>query len=214
MSFVFAKKRFAFLCVLFHIRALSDSPTDCRRSPCPTGGLAAGPRPPAAKRVASARSRACPSPGKTRRQAGGLLAPGRTAKKIKTKLSLSLSRAVLTGGWVERGGVVVAHVAGRPSQRQIFAPLLGRPAQPVTVVTGLLFLLLLPGYFSGLGPVDGAQTAEREKQKCVSLGGEGRGGGVEGVCTLRQIACRPFAYFANFLLLFLSQKKGRRKQIF
>jgi hypothetical protein len=44
----------------------------------------------------------------------------------------------------------------------------------VTVVTGLF--LLLPGYFSGLGPVDGAETAEREKQNCVSFGWEGRGG--------------------------------------
>ena len=174
--FCLAKKfllLFSFSC---WIRALSDSPTDCRRSPCPTGGLAAGPRPPAAKRVASARSRACPSPGKTRRQAGALLAPGRTAKKSKQS-SLSLSNAVLTGGWVERGGVVVAHVAGRPSQRQIVV----RPAQPVTVVTGLLLLLFLfAGNFSCLGPVDGAQTAEeREKEKkiCVSLTGSKKGGG-------------------------------------
>jgi hypothetical protein len=36
----------------------------------------------------------------------------------------------------------------------------------VTVVTGLLLLFLLsPGDFSCLGPVDGAQTAERRREK-------------------------------------------------
>jgi hypothetical protein len=35
----------------------------------------------------------------------------------------------------------------------------------VTVVTGLLLFLLSPGDFSCLGPVDGAQTAERREKK-------------------------------------------------
>ena len=184
------------------MRALSDLQTDCRRSPCPTGGLAAGPRQPAAKRVVSARSRACPSPGKTRRQAGQTGPVGQAARKIKTKLSLSL----LTGGWVERGGVVVAHVAGRPSQREIpAASLLVRPAQPVTVVTGL-FLLLLPGYFSCLGPVDGAETAEKRKKNLRKFDW--------GVSKKRGVGKKfKFVLCPQFFCCFFCHKKGRRKKI-
>ena len=77
----------------FSLRVLSHLPTDCRRSPCPTGGLAAGPRPPAAKRVVSARSRACPSPGKTRRQAGQT---GPSAKRREKSKQISLSLSLST----------------------------------------------------------------------------------------------------------------------
>jgi hypothetical protein len=63
----------------------------------------------------------------------------------------------------------------------------------VTVVTGLF--LLLPGYFSGLGPVDGAQTAEREKTKLRKFGRGRRG--KNRVCTLRK---RQIALCHNFFV--------------
>ena len=140
----------------------------------PRGWLARGPEP------APPQAKPAGRQGRRARRPNG-------EKNQNKKRGGSLSLALLTRGWVERGGVVVAHVAGRPSQREIPASLLVLPAQPVTVVTGLF--LLLPGYFSGLGPVDGAQTAEREKQKCVSLGGLGGRGGKNRVCTLRETGC-------------------------
>ena len=134
-----------------------------------------------------------PEPAPPQAKPAGRQGPSaKRRKKSKQKKETALSLSLLTRGWVERGGVVVAHVAGRPSQREIPASLLVLPAQPVTVVTGLFLVGLSPGYFSGLGPVDGAQTAEREKQNCVSLGG-GRGG-KKGVCTLTDCS---FAYFVT-----------------